>query len=71
MYLQPIFSSDDIQKSLATFYKQFKKVDLKWKNNIMASRKGMVIEICNNHQLKNSLTDDIATLDRVQKNLEM
>lgn len=71
MYLQPIFSSDDIQKSLPQYYKMFRQVDTRWKNiTVSADKIRRVFEICNNDQLRNSLYEDLQILDKVQKNLE-
>jgi len=33
MYLQPIFTSDDIQQSLPQYYKMYKQVDSRWSKN--------------------------------------
>ena len=38
-YLEPIFSSDDIQKQLPLEYTRFSSVDQKWRKNMAAAKK--------------------------------
>jgi len=71
MYLQPIFTSGDIKKSLQQYYKMFKQVDNRWKQNISHARRVVkVMDFSNNETLRDNMGEDIIILDKVQKNLE-
>jgi len=69
--LQPIFTSDDIQQSLPQYYKMYKQVDTRWKKNTTdAQTKKKVYNFCSVEKLNNDLKEDMAILEKVQKNLE-
>lgn len=71
MYLQPVFTSGDIMKSLQQYYKMFQQVDNRWRINIeSALRNDRMIEFVNNENLRDMISEDINVLDKVQKNLE-
>jgi len=48
----------------------FKQVDNHWKAITDASKGKKVIEVCDDDKLKKDLVEDIASLDKVTKNLE-
>ena len=70
LYLEPIFSSPDIIKHLATGAKMFKDVDSSWKsmmNKINSTPK--VLEFTKNKKLLDLLKECHAKLEEVQKDL--
>jgi dynein heavy chain len=77
MYLEPIFSSSDIQKQLPTEYKRFATVDKNWRATLLAARGGAgkdaqpqkCIQFCNNAKLLEKWQESNRFLDLVQKGL--
>jgi dynein heavy chain len=66
MYLQPIFNSNDIKKSLFNYYKMFKVVDTRWRQNMTNVQKTTnVFKFCNDAQLAQDISEDITTLSKV------
>jgi len=72
MYLQPIFSSADIKKSLQQYHKMYKQVDNRWKSHIkiIQNENARVLDFCAMDLLKEAINEDITILDKVQKHLE-
>ena len=77
MYLEPIFSSSDIQKQLPTEYKRFATVDKNWRATLLAARGGAgkdaqpqkCIQFCNNAKLLEKWQESNRFLELVQKGL--
>jgi len=77
MYLEPIFSSGDIQKQLPTEYKRFAAVDKNWRTTLAAARGGAganptpqkSIQFCNNPKLLERWQEGNRYLEMVQKGL--
>jgi dynein heavy chain, axonemal len=77
LYLEPIFSSSDIQKQLPTEYKRFATVDKNWRATLLAGRGGpgnnaqpqKAIQFCNNAKLLEKWQESNKYLDLVQKGL--
>lgn len=72
MYLEPIFSSPDIQKQLSSEYKRFHNVEIQWKNTM----KNALLKRSAGHWAHNeknqlaSFKKDNESLEKVQKALE-
>ena len=77
MYLEPIFSSADIQKQLPTEYKRFAGVDKNWRTTLTAARGGAgahptpqkAIQFCANPKLLERWQEGNRFLELVQKGL--
>ena len=70
MYLEPIFSSDDINKQLPLESTRFSTVDQKWRKNMAAAKKNpSVVEFCANNKLLNDFQESCKLLDMVNKGL--
>ena len=77
MYLEPIFSSADIQKQLPTEYKRFSAVDKNWRATMVGARGGAgnsptpqkVIQFCANPKLLERWQEGNRFLELVQKGL--
>ncbi|ESO05091.1 hypothetical protein HELRODRAFT_172109 [Helobdella robusta] len=70
LYLEPIFSSEDIVRQLPVESKRFQTVDRSWRKIIkMAVEDPRVISICGNLSLLMSLTECHHFLEQVEKGL--
>jgi len=77
MYLEPIFSSSDIQKQLPTEYKRFAAVDKNWRTTLLSARGGgstnptaqKAIQFCANPKLLERWQEGNRFLELVQKGL--
>ena len=70
MYLEPIFSSDDIMKQLPTEGKRFQNVDRTWRKLLGgAAHDPDAISFCKTPRLLPSFTDSNQMLDQVSKGL--
>jgi len=71
MYLEPIFSSDDIMRQLPTEGKRFKHVDATWRQEMVKTRDNpKIIDICATEGLLEKWRECNVLLDMVQKGLE-
>ena len=69
-YLQPIFSSDDIQKQLPLEATRFQTVDSKWRKNMKEAVKNPgVVEFASNEKLLVDFQESNKLLDLVSKGL--
>jgi len=48
----------------------FNQVDGRWRLLNNPKKLGLVIDVCNDENLRKNLTEDISILDKVTKNLE-
>ncbi|XP_041945152.1 dynein heavy chain 1, axonemal isoform X2 [Alosa sapidissima] len=70
LYLEPIFSSDDINRQLPVEGKRYQTMDRTWRKVMkMANDKRQVIEVCPDTRLLDSLRDCNKLLEMVQKGL--
>lgn len=70
MYLEPIFSSDDIKKKLAVEKQKFDAVDKNWRMLIEIFYKEPYLwEVIENDKLKNEFDQCNKILDQIQKSL--
>eukprot|EP00736_Rhodelphis_marinus_P006943 Rmarinus@m.24609 len=70
MYLEPIFSSDDINRQLPTEGKRFATCDRTWRKNMSAAfQNPLAIKWCANEKLLESLQEANKLLELVQKGL--
>ncbi|TRY59872.1 hypothetical protein DNTS_035283 [Danionella cerebrum] len=70
MYMEPIFSSDDINRQLPVEGKRYKTMELTWRKIMKAaSENNKVIAVCPDPRLLASLKDCNNLLERVQKGL--
>lgn len=70
MYLEPIFSSDDIKKKMATEKMKFEKVDAHWKQVMdQFSKEPNLWDGIDSDKLKNEFEQDNKSLDQIQKSL--
>ncbi|KAI6649612.1 Dynein heavy chain 1, axonemal [Oopsacas minuta] len=70
LYLEPIFTSDDIKKQLPLETKQYKDTERIW-NAIMKSAKAnpKIIQLCPDYKLLDSLKECITLLEQIEKGL--
>ena len=70
MYLEPIFSSDDIQKQLPLESTRFNTVDQKWRKNMALAKKNpSVVGFCANEKLLVDFQESNKLLELVSKGL--
>ena len=70
LYLEPIFSSEDIQRQLPTESKRYQKVDYLWRRTMdAAARNPSVIDFCSDQHLLENFRECNKLLDQVQKGL--
>ena len=70
LYLQPIFSSDDIQKQLPTESKRFRTVDKNWRRSMTNANKSKdPVQVCGNDKQLKTFQEGNKLLDLVQKGL--
>lgn len=70
LYLEPIFSSEDIQRQLPTESKRYQKVDYMWRRSMdAAARNPGVIRFCSDQHLLETFRECNKLLDQVQKGL--
>ena len=70
MYLEPIFSSDDINKQLPLEATRFSTVDQKWRKNMSNAMKNPgVVDFCSNEKLLIDFQESNKLLDLVSKGL--
>lgn len=70
MYLEPIFSSDDIKKKLPDEKRLFDRVDIYWKETMLLFEKDPSLwENVDNEKMKNDFKSHNKTLETIQKSL--
>lgn len=70
MYLEPIFSSEDIMRQMPTEARNFRDVDKEWKTIMFATQKEpMVIEATDYPGLLKSLKYNNSLLEDIQRGL--
>ena len=70
MYLEPIFSSDDIKKQLPLESTRFGTVDQKWRKNMAGAKKNPgVVSFCSNEKLLVDFQESNKLLELVSKGL--
>jgi len=70
LYLEPIFSSDDIQQQMANEAKRFQQVNQLWRDTMKAVYENpTVLDVAEIENLLNSFTEANKKLDAIQKNL--
>lgn len=70
MYLEPIFSSDDIRKKLPDEKRLFDRVDMYWRETMMIFEKDQSLwENIDNEKMKNDFKAHNKTLETIQKSL--
>ncbi|KNC54636.1 dynein heavy chain 2 [Thecamonas trahens ATCC 50062] len=70
LYLQPIFSSDDINRQMVVEGKRFATMDRMWRKNLgSAAAAPGVLAVCKDAKLLDSFRECIKLLDLVQKGL--
>ncbi|KAF5829735.1 dynein heavy chain, N-terminal region 2-domain-containing protein [Dunaliella salina] len=70
MYLEPIFSSEDIMQQLPLEAKRFATVDRIWRKTLEgAKRNPHVLKVCGNQKLLDQFTEGNKLLESVQKGL--
>ncbi|GMH32802.1 hypothetical protein BSKO_00636 [Bryopsis sp. KO-2023] len=70
MYLEPIFSSDDIMQQLPLEGKRFSAVDRTWRKALdVANRNPLVLKVCASQKLLNQFVEGNKLLESVQKGL--
>lgn len=70
MYLEPIFSSEDIMRQMPTEARNFRDVDKDWRAIMSAtSKEPMVLEATNYPGLLKTLKTDNALLEDIQRGL--
>ena len=70
LYLEPIFSSDDINRQLPVESKRYQNMERTWKQLMKGAKdNSKVIEICNNQRTYESLKECSRLLEQVQKGL--
>ena len=70
MYLEPIFSSEDIQHQLPLEGKRFSTVDRTWRKTLsLAKSQPHILSMCSSHKLLDSFVECNKMLDFVQKGL--
>ena len=70
MYLEPIFSSEDIQHQLPLEGKRFSTVDRTWRKTLsIAKTQPHILSMCSSHKLLDSFVECNKMLDFVQKGL--
>jgi dynein heavy chain len=70
MYLEPIFSSEDIQQKMAAEKAKFDKVDKHWKETMdLFSKEKNLWDAGGLEALKNDFATDNEYLDQIQKSL--
>jgi dynein heavy chain, axonemal len=70
LYLQPIFSSDDIQKQLPTESKRFRTVDKNWRRSMTNANKSKdPVTVCGSEKQLKTFQEGNKLLDLVQKGL--
>ncbi|XP_014666196.1 PREDICTED: dynein heavy chain 1, axonemal-like [Priapulus caudatus] len=70
LYLEPIFSSDDINRQLPVESKRYQTMERMWRKVMkMARDNSQVITLCPNDYLLDSLRESNKLLDQVQKGL--
>ena len=70
LYLEPIFSSDDIMKQIPTEGRLFKNVNQVWMDSMATTvAEPGVLQVARRSGLRESLVDANARLDRIQKGL--
>lgn len=68
MYLEPIFSSEDIMQQLPLEGKRFATVDRMWrKTTDTAKRSPLVLKVCNNQKLLDQFVEANKLMESVQK----
>ncbi|KAH7827931.1 dynein haevy chain 8, inner dynein arm 4 [Monocercomonoides exilis] len=71
IYLEPIFSSEDIQRQLPIEYKRFQGVDRSWRRIMsQAHAKPVVVEFCAPDNLLNTFQEMFNVLESVANGLE-
>eukprot|EP00803_Ostreobium_quekettii_P000129 evm.model.scf_11.8 EVM.evm.TU.scf_11.8 scf_11:53077-59131(+) len=70
MYLEPIFSSDDIMQQLPLEGKRFSAVDRAWRKALdQANRNPLLLKACSSQKLLNQFIEGNKLLESVQKGL--
>ncbi|KAL6609170.1 dynein heavy chain and region D6 of dynein motor-domain-containing protein [Neocallimastix sp. 'constans'] len=70
LYLEPIFSSDDIIQQLPSESKRFRTMDRMWRKNMIHGKENPnIIEFCSNPNLLKSFCECNKLLDMVSKHL--
>lgn len=70
LYLEPIFSSDDINRQLPVEAKRYQNMERSWRHLMKGARDNTkVIEICNNQKTLDTLRECNRLLEQVQKGL--
>lgn len=70
MYLEPIFSSDDIMQQLPLEGKRFATVDRQWrKATEMAKRNPLLLKVCSTQKMLDQFIEANKLLESVQKGL--
>ena len=70
MYLEPIFSSEDIMQQLPMEGKRFASVDRMWRKTLQnAKMNPLVLRVCSSQKLLDSFIEGNKLLDSVQKGL--
>lgn len=71
MYLENIFSADDIIKQLPEESKEFRIVDKWWREHMNRVQKNpKLIEVCNSDSLLTKFMKNNQNLEKIQKQLE-
>jgi len=70
MYLEPIFSSEDIMRQLPAEGKRFEKVDIKWRKTLSEAHEAPhALMFCKKRELLSTFREGNILLDQVQKGL--
>ncbi|EDQ91509.1 uncharacterized protein MONBRDRAFT_15298, partial [Monosiga brevicollis MX1] len=70
LYLEPIFSSEDIQRQLPTESKRYQKMDAMWRRTMDAARRTPgIVRFCADAKLLETFRECNKLLDQVQKGL--
>lgn len=71
MYLENIFSAEDIQKQLPSETTKFFAVDKFWRENMIRTNKRPIVQdCCNSEELLRKFKANNKALDEIQKSLE-
>lgn len=71
MYLENIFSAEDIQKQLPSETTKFFAVDKFWRENMIRTHKRPIVQdCCNSEELLRKFKANNKALDEIQKSLE-
>lgn len=70
LYLEPVFTSDDIKQQLPTESKRFFSADRSWRRVMSQARQNtLVVKFCSEGTVLNALTDAVRTFESISKAL--